>query len=218
MATPEDRLAAIIALQQQVIDACCRSGRWLALIDPAPQASPEGVLRQRRQLHGTNAAFYYPWIQVPARNGTGQGRFVPPCGHVAGAIARTDYQFGVHKAPANVELEGVIDLEFQIDNARQAGLNPEGINALRVFPRPRHPDMGSKNAEQRSAVALHQRPAVVPVGCSPARSLDDRCGVRTERTRAMGQHRSRPQHLFHRTMAERSLARHHAAGRLLCQM
>ena len=34
------------------------------------------------------------------------GAPVPPCGHVAGIFARTDRDFGVHKPPANTEVEG----------------------------------------------------------------------------------------------------------------
>ncbi|PJF39628.1 MAG: phage tail sheath family protein, partial [Chloroflexi bacterium] len=60
--------------------------------------------------------------------------FMPPCGHIAGIYRRTDYQVGVHKAPANEIIEGVLDLELQLTNQEQARLNPAGINCLRSRP------------------------------------------------------------------------------------
>jgi phage tail sheath protein FI len=48
--------------------------------------------------------------------------------------ARTDQRIGVHKAPANDVLQGVLDLEVNLTDAQQDRLNPEGINCLRAFP------------------------------------------------------------------------------------
>jgi phage tail sheath protein FI len=59
---------------------------------------------------------------------------VPPSGHVAGIYARTDATRGVHKAPANEVIEGVLRLERNITNADQDYLNPKRVNCLRSFP------------------------------------------------------------------------------------
>jgi phage tail sheath protein FI len=48
--------------------------------------------------------------------------------------ALNDQRVGVHKAPANDELAGVLDLEFNLNNAQQGELNPHGVNCLRAFP------------------------------------------------------------------------------------
>jgi len=57
---------------------------------------------------------------------------------VAGIYARTDQHTGVHKAPANEALRGVIDLEIRLTAAQQEALNPAGsaggINCVRAFP------------------------------------------------------------------------------------
>ncbi|MFO1429739.1 MAG: phage tail sheath subtilisin-like domain-containing protein [Candidatus Competibacteraceae bacterium] len=98
-----------------------------ALKDWCRAIIPSGAARS------ANAALYYPWIKVPSVTVTG-GKPVPPCGHVAGIFARSDRRVGVFKAPANEELDGVLDLEFPIDAAVQDQLNPEGINCLRAFP------------------------------------------------------------------------------------
>jgi hypothetical protein len=84
-------------------------------------------------LSSSYAAFYLPWLDV--RNPvTGVSTPVPPGGHVAGIYARSDAERGVHKAPANEPVRGIIGLDRTISKADQAGLNPLGINAIREFP------------------------------------------------------------------------------------
>jgi phage tail sheath protein FI len=117
----------VAAMQRQVLEACDRTDDRFAILDPLPAADVGGVLAQRDTLSGRNGALYYPWI----RSGD---RLVPPCGHVAGVYALTDGQAGVHKAPANVALEDALDAVPGLDAADQARLNPEGVNAIRVFP------------------------------------------------------------------------------------
>ena len=54
-------------------------------------------------------------------------------GHIAGVYARSDAARGVFKAPANEGVIGALDTSIPISKAHQAGLNPEGINVIRVF-------------------------------------------------------------------------------------
>lgn len=98
------------------------------MLDPLPGARMTEIMQQRRYLSGTNGALYYPQLDI------GREQCVPPSGHIAGIIARTDATFGVHKAPANEQIEAVIDLETQISPEQQSQLNPIGVNALRTFP------------------------------------------------------------------------------------
>jgi uncharacterized protein len=78
------------------------------------------------------AAFYYPWIDVNDPL-AGRSLRMPSTSHIAGVIARTDIERGVHKAPANEELRGVTDLEFSITDSTQNVLNPRGVNVIRDF-------------------------------------------------------------------------------------
>ncbi|MFF0097519.1 phage tail sheath family protein [Streptomyces canus] len=87
------------------------------------------------------AAIYYPWLRVLDPR-TGDTRLVPPGGHVVGVYAGTDIERGVHKAPANVDLRGIVrrdlpgdrkPLEFLINKRQQDLLNPKGINVCRDF-------------------------------------------------------------------------------------
>jgi len=85
------------------------------------------------------AAWYFPWIKVfdPATKltaPTGDGSLsVPPSGHLAGVYARVDNERGVHKAPANEALRGALDVSQPISKADQDGLNPKGVNCIRVL-------------------------------------------------------------------------------------
>lgn len=121
----------VARMQSAILAHCDAQGDRFALLDALPGADLDSVIAQRNGLEGStgaNGALYYPWVMLPG------GAFVPPCGHVAGVVARCDLRTGVHKAPANEEIDGVVDLEANLTDAGQARLNPEGINALRAFP------------------------------------------------------------------------------------
>jgi uncharacterized protein len=87
------------------------------------------------------AALYYPWLRVfdPRTRDT---LLVPPGGHVAGIYARTDIERGVHKAPANADVRGIITrdlsgnrkpLQFIVTKGFHDLLNPRGVNVIRDF-------------------------------------------------------------------------------------
>ena len=59
---------------------------------------------------------------------------VPPSGHVAGIMARSDAQVGVHKAPANEVVRGALALDYVLNDTEQGVLNQLNINAIRQFP------------------------------------------------------------------------------------
>jgi phage tail sheath protein FI len=59
---------------------------------------------------------------------------IPPSGYMAGIYARSDSERGVHKAPANEVIRGVIGVETQITKGEQDILNPIGVNCIRAFP------------------------------------------------------------------------------------
>ncbi len=78
-------------------------------------------------------AVYYPWIWVydPLIK---RKKLLPPGGHIAGIYARSDQERGVHKAPANEQVRGALELEFKITKGEQDILNPRHINCIREFP------------------------------------------------------------------------------------
>ena len=77
-------------------------------------------------------ALYHPWIWVydPV---TRDDQLVPPAGHMAGIIARTDIEQGVFKAPANAVVVGANDLQAPLPKGVQDLLNPIGVNCIRDF-------------------------------------------------------------------------------------
>jgi phage tail sheath protein FI len=132
-----DDESAIQAVQRELLAHCARHADRFAILDALRGATPAKVLAQRRaltlgQAEPVNGALYHPWLKLPPS--TEPLRSVPPCGHVAGAYARTDARVGVFKAPANEPLVGVVDVDPLVEADAQAELNPEGVNVVRVFP------------------------------------------------------------------------------------
>jgi uncharacterized protein len=123
--------------QTLLIDHCVRKGDRFAILHSAPGLDVEGALAHRAEVESERgfAALYYPWIAVrdPLDRSGGQ-MLVPASGHVAGAYARVDNARGVHKAPANEIVRGAVGLERVLSDPQQELLNPEGVNAIRVFP------------------------------------------------------------------------------------
>ena len=80
-------------------------------------------------------SLYVPWIKVddPLATGAAANIDVPPSGHLAGIYARTDSTRGVFKTPANEFIFGSQGTSMPVSPAIQDGLNPTGVNCLRVF-------------------------------------------------------------------------------------
>lgn len=86
-------------------------------------------------LRSARGALYYPWIEILAPSGL-RNLLIPPAGAMAGLIARTDNAAGPWQAPAGVNygaLSLATGVERMISEADQQALNPDGINAIRVF-------------------------------------------------------------------------------------
>lgn len=106
-------------------------------------ANGKSALAHRALVQASSgfAALYYPWLSVPEPVEPGLPRpalprslAVPPSGHIAGVYARIDQTLGVHHAPANTEVRGVMGLERILSDREQGLINLEGVNALRIFP------------------------------------------------------------------------------------
>jgi phage tail sheath protein FI len=131
--------AEIYQVQAAMIQQCEKLRDRLALLDPPFVAARDdrlgvGAVRAwRSRFDSKYAAFYYPWLRVvdPLRTPGSITRDMPPSGHVAGQYAQTDFQFGVHKAPANAPLVWVQDVTVAVNDATHGVLNPLGINAIR---------------------------------------------------------------------------------------
>jgi phage tail sheath protein FI len=133
-------------IQNAMIDHCLLKGDRFAILDSRPGSPPTGngsVEEQRGNVQADRgfAALYYPWLQIPdptwkpsPANMTPATMLIPPSGAMAGVYARVDQAIGVHKAPANVDVQGVVGLERKLSDRQQGPLNLEGIDVLRIFP------------------------------------------------------------------------------------
>jgi hypothetical protein len=104
-----------------------------------PPSGPGSVAEQRQSVESANgfAALYYPWLSVKDPTSTGpipRTILIPPSGAMAGIYARTDSERGVHKAPANTDVRGVLGLERVLSDGQQGPLNLAGVDVLRIFP------------------------------------------------------------------------------------
>lgn len=127
------------AVQLGMIAHCERMGDRVAIIDPLPDLNPQEAQNWRMNEAGYDskyAALYYPWIRVanPTPGATSTSITIPPSGHMAGVWARSDGERGVHKAPANEVVRGVLGLPVNVTNSEQSVLNPNGVNCIRSFP------------------------------------------------------------------------------------
>jgi len=128
-------LGDLQAVQQAMIAHCELKGDRMAILDPPPGLNSQQIKEWRVEQAGYDSEFaclYWPWIKVldPA---TGANVFLPPNGQVAGIWSRSDETRGVHKAPANENVRGAIDLAVNPTKSDQELLNPVGVNCIRAF-------------------------------------------------------------------------------------
>jgi hypothetical protein len=145
----EDRaLGTLVRWQGKILEHCDAMGDRFAILDPLEKATIDQLRKHRQKLEAqssgalSSGALYTPWLKVSSltesQTATGTSTVaVPPCGHVAGLFARSDQLSGVHRPPANLALEGVVDLVSPLSHQDFADLNLEqggGVNGLRSFP------------------------------------------------------------------------------------
>ncbi len=125
-----------VTVQKALIDHCEKMQERFAILDPPGGLDPNGIRAHRENALITSergfAALYYPRIVIT--DPTADGHLViPPSGHIAGLYARVDDQKGVHKAPANETLRGLIGLERVLADDENGPLNEIGVNVIRSF-------------------------------------------------------------------------------------
>ncbi|MGX7826369.1 phage tail sheath subtilisin-like domain-containing protein [Actinokineospora sp. 24-640] len=123
------------AVQLAMTAHCELMADRVAILDPLPDLRPQRLKDWRMNDAGYDskyATLYWPWLKVMAPDG--KPVVVPPSGHVAGVWARSDESRGVHKAPANEVVRGVIELASGLTRREHDQLNPVGVNCIRSFP------------------------------------------------------------------------------------
>jgi phage tail sheath protein FI len=124
--------------------ALCVERRAMLIVDPDPlwatsiDSAISKAMAGRNALGMTdpgarNAALYFPCVrEIDPLRDSRVDTFVPS-GIIAGIMARTDVARGVWKAPAGLDasLNGVQDLQVNLNDLENGQLNPLGINCLR---------------------------------------------------------------------------------------
>ncbi|MGK5110803.1 phage tail sheath subtilisin-like domain-containing protein [Geodermatophilus sp. CPCC 205506] len=127
----------------------CEQYRRFAIIDAPDYSTDDDLLDWRNTtLSSTYAALYAPYLMVVNLDPDSSDRFrtVPPSGFVAGVLARTDRERGVHKAPGNERVAGIVGLSQTYTQRRQDLLNPGSVNLIRAFPGRGTRIWGARNA------------------------------------------------------------------------
>ena len=121
-------------IAKAIFDYCENRRFCFSVIDSDENSLPGGLNPRVTNRWDTQyAAFYTPWLVVSDPK-SGARVTVPPGGHMLGVYARTDAERGVFKAPANEVVRGALDVRYEINERTQDVLNPQGVNAIRVFP------------------------------------------------------------------------------------
>jgi len=125
----------------------CEAERALFVVDPHPDwTSPSQITAGGTQLSTyvasissddrRNCALYFPYlVAADALQNDAPAEF-PPCGAIAGVMARTDATRGVWKAPAGLDagVSGVQQLKAKLTDGENGIVNPLAVNCLRTFP------------------------------------------------------------------------------------
>ena len=140
---PVKRAGDMTTTTLSAASAYCADRRALLIVDPHSSwdepsdiiSGPNG-LSTYSGLKRKNSAIYFPRIKVADPVLDGALDSFPPCGAVAGIMARTDAERGVWKAPAGQEaaLTGAQGLSVTLTDGENGQLNPLGVNCLRTFP------------------------------------------------------------------------------------
>ncbi|KGQ19382.1 Phage tail sheath protein FI [Lysobacter dokdonensis DS-58] len=142
MAIPDEVAPGMGQLGADLQDACdAMKDRFAILSDQVMNGNPN--IPQIRPLRdSTFGAFYYPWVRVVASHTPDGTKLIPATGHITGIYARTDVERGVHKAPANEVVRGILardlnggrkPLSHTLNKQEHDLLNPRGVNVIRDF-------------------------------------------------------------------------------------
>lgn len=122
-------LAAIVALQQQVVELAAGLRRFIALLDVPPGISQQAIAQWRAHFSSDFCAAYYPWLNIASLDDARDALIlINPAAVAAGIIARQEITFGVPHGPANTLALGVVSVDEVIAPGRHDQLHPLGIN------------------------------------------------------------------------------------------
>lgn len=138
VAVPDEVAAPSFAAA--LLDRCDQSRDRLAIVSGTSGAVDPSTVQPPRDTG--YAAFYYPHLHVPAPHLPRGYALVPPCGHVAGCLARTVVGATARADDRAPVLTGLVSdtttttiepLDRRVTALEGEGLAARGVNALRDF-------------------------------------------------------------------------------------
>ncbi len=124
-------------IHQGIVNAmlshCLKMRYRIGIVDARKDMSVAQVRTFAGTFDDSRLALYYPWVLTNDPSGENESIALPPSGFMAGIYARNDTERGVHKAPANVVIQGALGFNQVVNKFQQELLNPNGINCLRFF-------------------------------------------------------------------------------------
>lgn len=139
-------IAGTAAVYAEAMDYCHKRRAMLIVDSPASWSANKNTAAAQAEKgldtlglggeEARNVALYFPRVVETDPLHDGRLDTFAPCGIVAGIMARTDTNRGVWKAPAGLDagINGIFDLDVNLNDAENGMLNPLGINCLRSFP------------------------------------------------------------------------------------
>ena len=120
------------AVNDALIRHCEELKYRFAILAVAQDADVNAVRTMRAHYDTKFAALYSPWLFAKSST-TSSAVALSPEGAIAGVYARIDIARGVHAAPTNSPLRGVLRLSRDISKRELDALNTEGVNSLRTL-------------------------------------------------------------------------------------
>lgn len=120
------------AVQDAMLTHCAKRYDRFAILDCPPGLNLREAAAWKKNYDSSFGALYYPWVIV--REGTAAGPPIPPSGHVAGMTAKADRTEGVFRAPANILIEGIVDIDTRVNRRERDVLFENHVNGLYPFP------------------------------------------------------------------------------------
>lgn len=122
--------------QRELVAHCEARADRIAVLDLPPGLTSGEIVQWRRRLGSSRAALYVPYLRCqPVQAPEADLMTVPPSGAACGIIALRERLRGVHVAPANTTVRGVVAL-FDEQSLPGAGfLHEERVNAMRLTER-----------------------------------------------------------------------------------
>jgi phage tail sheath protein FI len=129
-------------IRTDLIQQCERLKDRFAILSGTEPEQDGDLAALRPPQDSTYGAYYVPWVRVLAPHTPEGHLLVPAQGHIGGIYARVDDDRGVHKAPANEVVRGIINrdlggdakpLSLTLGKREQDILNPKSVNVIRDF-------------------------------------------------------------------------------------